>query len=199
MRIRYPIRAALYAALVLGLLSAMLLKPARATVDQGAALIDAVRAGRLDTLRELVARGADIDAAVPGDGTALIQAARRRDPALVAELLRLGAQVDRSVRGDGNALIAAAAQRDNLAVLRRLVEAGADVDAVVEDDETPLINAARSGDLAAVAYLVERGADVNLGVSVRAHAGAAPVWRSPLNQARADTVRRYLLERGARR
>ncbi|KRA17411.1 ankyrin repeat domain-containing protein [Lysobacter sp. Root604] len=199
MRIRYPIRAALYAALVLGLLASMLLKPASAAAEDGAALIDAVRAGRIDALRHMVARGADVDAAVPGDGTALIEAARRRDPALVAELLRLGAQVDLRVRGDGNALIAAAAQRDNLAVVRRLVEAGADIDAIVEDDETALINAARSGDARAVAYLVERGADVNLGVAVRAHAGAAPVWRSPLNQARTDDVRRYLIERGARR
>lgn len=199
MKIRYPIRAGLYVALVVGLAAALLLTPVKAASDDGAALIAAVKAGRIDAVRGLVGRGADIDAAVLGDGTALIQAARDRDAALVAELLRLGAKVDRSVHGDGNALIAAAARADNLAVLRRLVEAGADVDAIVEDDETPLINAARSGDVRAVAYLVERGADVNLGVSVRAHAGAAPVWRSPLNQARVAAVRQYLIERGARR
>ncbi|KQZ57059.1 hypothetical protein ASD53_11300 [Lysobacter sp. Root559] len=198
MKLQYPIRTGLCAALAAALLLP-LLAPASAASDDGTALIAAVKAHRIDRLRNLVGRGADIDAVVPGDGTALIQAARERDAPLVDELLRLGADVDLAVPGDGNPLIAAAAQPGNLPVLRRLVEAGAEVDAIVEDDETPLINAARSGDLGAVAYLVERGADVNLGVSVRLHAGGGPVWRSPLNQARTDALRRYLVERGARR
>ena len=73
MKIRYPIRAGLYVALVVGLAAALLIGPAKASSDEGDALIAAVRAGRADTVRELVGRGADIDAAVSGDGTALIQ------------------------------------------------------------------------------------------------------------------------------
>jgi len=162
----------------------------RASGD-GAVLIEAVNARRLDVLRTLVRRGLDIDAGVEGDGTALIVAARNGDIEAVDALLRLGAGVDRPMPGDGNPLIAAAA-RGHLDVVEQLVAANADINAIVVGDETPLINAARSGDLQVVAYLVEHGADVNLGVM--ADRGQ---WRSPLNQAPNARVRDYLAGKGA--
>ena len=165
--------------------------------DQGASmpsegtLIAAVDAGDLNAVRRLIEQGADANARVPGDGTALIRAARRGDLAIVEELLRLGADAKQSSRGDGNPLIAAAAAGSK-DVVERLIAAGADVDAIVAGDETPLINAARHGHLDIVQLLVDAGADVNLGVT--ADFGK---WRSPLNQARGDAVRDYLLSRGA--
>ena len=60
MKIRYPIRAGLYVALLVGLAWSLLLTPASAAPDVGAALIAAVMAGRGDTLRRLA-----LTAAIP--------------------------------------------------------------------------------------------------------------------------------------
>lgn len=163
--------------------------PARASSPTP--LLEAAASGDVAAVRALVAAGLPVDARQPGEGTALIVAARQGDLAMVEALLALGAQPDVTSRGDGNPLIAAAARR-HLPVVARLLQAGADVNRIVPLDETPLINAARSGDVQVVAYLVEHGADVNLGVT--ADFGR---WRSPLNQARNDGVRDYLLQHGA--
>ena len=159
--------------------------------DDGAALIEAVEANRPDLIRQLVRQGADIDAAVDGDGTALLVAAKRGNLPIVHMLIGLGAKVDQPSPGDGNPLIAASAY-GHLDVVQALVGAGADLNAIVPGDETPLINAARRGHLAIVKYLVDRGADVNLGML--ADRGE---WRSPLNQASNDTIRQYLVDKGA--
>jgi len=164
---------------------------AQASSAQAEQLIAAAAAGRLDEVRQLVRRGADVDSRVAGDGTALIAAAKHGQLEMVDELLALGAQPDRHSSGDGNPLIVAA-KGGHLAIVERLVAAGADVNRVVAYDETPLINASRSGHLSTVTYLVEHGADVNLGVV--ADLGR---WRSPLNQARNPRVWNYLVQHGA--
>lgn len=154
-------------------------------------LIDAVMRDDLHALQSLAGQGANLDASVPGDGTALIVASRRGDLAMVNTLLTLGANVNTAVQGDGSALIAAAST-GNIDIMTRLLAAGARVDAITPDDETALISAVRSDHQNAVRLLVEHGADVNLGVFAN-----GSQWRSPLNQARSDQVRQYLLGRGA--
>lgn len=154
-------------------------------------LIAAVRDGDPVVLRRLAADGGDVDACAPGDGTALIVAARQGDLAMVDALLDLGADPDRAVEGDGNPLIAAASA-GNTRVMEKLLAAGAQVDAVVPEDETALINAVRQDHMAAVELLVGHGADVNLGAMANGHE-----WRSPLNQARSEAMRTYLLRHGA--
>lgn len=162
--------------------------------DVGAlVLIAAARAGDLASVRELVLSGVNVNAAVENEGTALIAAARAHNLAMVNELLLLGADVSLAVRGDGNPLMAAAAEGDNAKVIERLIAAGANVSAVVLGDETALINASRSGSLDNVRTLVNHGADVNLTVTTE-----LGVRRSPLNQAKARSVRDYLIAQGAR-
>ncbi len=156
-------------------------------------LIAAVRAGDLASVRELVFSGSNVNAAVESEGTALIAAARAQNLAMVNELLLLGADVSLAVRGDGNPLIAAAAKRDNTEVIERLITAGANVNSVVLGDETALINASRSGGLDNVRTLVNHGADANLAVTTE-----LGIRRSPLNQAKAQSVRDYLIAQGAR-
>ncbi|NZA24959.1 ankyrin repeat domain-containing protein [Luteimonas sp. SJ-92] len=165
--------------------------PASLRMADARLLVEAAGGGRLDEVRALLRRGADIDAVVPGDGTALIAAARAGDLPMITALLRMGADVNRPARGDGNPLIMAAmgGHREAVALL---LDSGASVDAIVPGDETALINAARHGHLPVVERLVAHGADVNLGV--RADFGQ---WRSPLNQARGREVREYLIGRGA--
>ncbi len=167
--------------------------PANAATGRqdGAALLAAVDRGDLDAVRRLIGEGADPDTRIRGDGTALIQASRRGHLDIVDLLLRSGAGVDAASRGDGNPLIAAS-MSGHQDVAERLLDAGADANAVVAGDETPLINAASKGHLGLVELLVAHGADVNLGVD--ANMGE---WRTPLNQARAQPVRAYLVARGA--
>ena len=159
--------------------------------DGAMLLLEAAEAGRQDEVRHLVRSGVRVDSLVAGEGTALIAAARAGQLRMVDMLLRMRAPVDQYSLRDGNPLIVAS-MHGHLDVVERLVRAGADVNAIVKFDETPLINASREGHLPIAEYLVEHGADVNLGVT------ADFGLRSPLNQARDQAMRDYLISRGAR-
>lgn len=161
----------------------------------GQPLFEAVRARDVAAVRELVALGADANAALPGDGSPLIEAARRGQLEIVQMLLAAGADPNLAVQGDGAPLIQASLS-GNLDIVRLLVERGGDIEVFVPGDETPLINAAQAGHLDIVTYLVDRGADVNR--AVPANAGQ---MRSPLSEARRNghgDVVSYLKTRGAR-
>jgi hypothetical protein len=159
--------------------------------EEAAALVEAVRHGRTDLVRQQVHAGVSVDACAPGDGSPLIVAAQGADRTMVDALLHLGADVNGACHGDGNPLIAAAAAGD-VGTLAQLLDAGARLDAVVPGDETALITAVRGNHLAAVQYLASHGADVNLGAM--ADNGQ---WRTPLNQARGDAVAGFLRGKGA--
>jgi len=157
-------------------------------------LLDKVRQRDLAEVRQLLALGYPLNAAMPGEGTALMLAVRARDKAMVELLLSAGADVNQSSRRDGNPLIIAA-QLGDLELAKLLVQAGADVNAIVLADETPLINASYMGDLAMVQYLVQQGAHVNLKVEATMMDGSE--LRSPLSRASTAEVRAYLLQQGA--
>lgn len=155
----------------------------------GAGLIEAVERNNIADLSELLAGGADVNAAVPGDGSALIAAARSNRLSIVTFLVERGADVNLAVEGDGNPLIVASAI-GALPIVQYLLDHGADANAVVPGDESPLINASGNGRLDVVRLLVERGANVNLGVWVDAYQqqkNGEPVfereYRSPLSMA----------------
>jgi beta-lactamase regulating signal transducer with metallopeptidase domain len=161
----------------------------------GGPLFEAVRAGNLASVRELIALGADVNTVLPGDGSPLIEAARHGRADMVQALLAAGADPNLAVRGDGAPLIQAALS-GHLEIVRALVEHGANVEIFVPGDETPLINAAQAGGLDIVTYLVERGADVN-----RAVPSNPGQTRSPMSEARRNghgAVVNYLKSRGAR-
>ncbi|WP_184719176.1 M56 family metallopeptidase [Caulobacter sp.] len=158
-------------------------------------LFEAVRARDLNTVRELLALGANANAVLPGDGSPLIEAARRGESQIVQVLLAAGADPNLAVRGDGAPLIQASLS-GKLDIVQALVARGANVEIFVPGDETPLINAAQAGRLDIVTYLVEHGADVNR--AVLANPGE---MRSPLSQAQKNghgAVVNYLKARGAR-
>ena len=156
-------------------------------------LLDAVHAKRPDLVRQLVSRGADVNAIFPGDGSPLIVAARNGDLTMVDALLALGAKVNQPVQGDGNPLIAAAGT-GQAAVVEHLIARGALVNLIAPNDETALIAAVRGDHTKVVEVLVTHGADVNLGVLAN-----GTQWRTPLNQTRNTVVRSYLTSRGATR
>lgn len=159
------------------------------------ALMEAIDEGYPDSIRQVVAAGADVNHLELGEGTPLIAAARLGDVATARLLLARGAQVNKPAPGDGSPLIVAAAH-GRLEMVALLIGAGADPNQFVRHDETPLINAARHGDLAVVRYLVEHGADPNLAVPSGNRRGE---MRSPLSMAANPLVAQYLRSRGARR
>jgi beta-lactamase regulating signal transducer with metallopeptidase domain len=173
----------------------------RARVQRGldTALFEAAEAGDIEGISELLAAGANVNAAIDGDGSPLIAAAREGRLDVARLLLDRGADADMGVEGDGSPLIAAAASgRTDMAAL--LLDRGASVDLVVPGDENPLIQASGEGHLPVVQLLVARGADVNARVHVVNNRGEDE-WRTALGMARRaghQAIVAFLLSAGAR-
>jgi len=155
----------------------------------------AIHENNYQTVSNMLGNGLDINAVIEGDGTLLIMAIQAGHESMVNSLIDAGADVNQAVVADGNPLINAA-MKNNVSVAQRLFDEGALVDAIVEHDETALINASRLGHFEMVKFLVENGADVNLGLHVNTLKGN--VYRSPLNGAKTDKIRDYLLNMGAK-
>ena len=158
-------------------------------------LLTAVKANDAEQVRQLLATGAPLNLAKPGEGSALMVAVRQQLPQMVELLLQEGADPNLGSRGDGNALIIAV-KRGDPQLVQRLLDSGADVNAAVFADETALINASMRGDLAMVQLLLDRGALINLQVQTPISDGRR--WRSALDQAATPAMRDFLLMRGAR-
>jgi ankyrin repeat protein len=123
-------------------------------------LADAIEEGRREAALELIAEGADVNAA-QGDGTtALHWAAYKLDLALVGELLERGAQADAQNRY-GSTPLAEAVKAANAPLTKLLIEAGADANAANIDGESVLMLAARAGSAEVAKLLLEGGADPN--------------------------------------
>lgn len=165
-----------------------------ASAGDGNPLTNASAGNQIEIAKILYKNGADINAAAPGDGSPLIVAARKNHYLMAEALVGWGADVNVSVEWDGNPLIAAATN-GNIKLAKLLVSQKADVNAVVPTDETALINASRHGHIDVVKYLVEEGADVNLGVYTLA--SGKKEYRSPLNMAKTEDIRAYLISKGA--
>ena len=161
---------------------------------EGEKLILAVEDNDLDSIRQMITEGIDIDTPAIGDGTALIIAVKNNSQDMVRALLALGADVNQSSSGDGNPLITAA-MTNNLGLAELLIEQGADVNRIVPRDETPLINASRRGYIEMSQLLVSYGADVNLAVKTGWSDNSQ--IRSPLNMARTQEMTDFLVEHGA--
>ncbi len=124
---------------------------------------DAAMRGDDDAVRELIAAGAEVNAA-QGDGmTGLHWAASNRDPRLAKILLDAGADVGAGTRIGNYTPLHVAAQEGAAYVVALLLEAGADPELPIEvgGRARPLHFAAASGTEAAVAALLAVGADVN--------------------------------------
>jgi len=130
-----------------------------AAVD--APVADAAMAGDAKTVRHLLQRGTDVNAA-QGDGmTALHWAAMNDDLKMVEMLVYAGANVKAATRIGAYTPLFMASRAGNAAIVSALLAAGADATAVTTTGATPLMPAAASGSAAAVAALLDQGADVN--------------------------------------
>jgi ankyrin repeat protein len=123
-------------------------------------LLDAAKSGDTAAVRELVRRGADVNAAEADGTTALHWASYRDDPDSVDLLLRGGARVN-AATDLGVTPLWAASQNGSERVVTRLLAAGANPNAALTAGETPLMVAARGGHAGVVARLLAKGANVN--------------------------------------
>ena len=123
-------------------------------------LAGAIENGRREAALELIAEGADVNAA-QGDGTTPLHwAAYRLDVELVERLLARGARAS-TMNRYGASPLGEAAKAANVEIVERLLEAGADVEAANADGETALMLAARTGSTEVARVLIAAGADVN--------------------------------------
>ncbi len=127
-----------------------------------APVANAAARGDREAVRELLAGGADVNAA-QGDGmTALHWAAERGDGGLAEMLLYAGAALEPVTRIGGYTPLHIAARTGSETVARRLLETGADAQRAAKGTgATALHLAAASGSATLVAALLDKGADPN--------------------------------------
>ena len=131
-----------------------------AVVGAETPLVDAAKRGDIETVRRLLARGANANQPY-GDGTtALHWAAYRNSLELTTILIGAGANVNAVTDLGVTPLWLASTEADE-ALVQRLLEAGANPNASLPSGETPLMGAARVGRAGAVAALLSKGAQVN--------------------------------------
>ena len=148
-----------------------------------AELLEAAQANLVAAARDLIERGADVNAKDETEQSAYLYATSEvgPDPALLELMLASGADVDAKDSYNGTGLIRAA-HRGYAQIVRRLIDAEIDVDHVNRLGWTALLEAIILGDggsahVETVRALVEGGADVDIadrdGVTPLAHAEQA--------------------------
>ena len=123
---------------------------------------DAAMRGDAATVRQLLAEGADVNAAQNDGMTALHWASERGDEGIVNTLLYAGANTAAVTRLGDYTPLHLAARVGHASIVATLLDAGASPSAGSSTGKvTPLHFVAASGSAAAVHALVEHGADVN--------------------------------------
>jgi uncharacterized protein len=151
--------------------------------ELNARLLEAARANRVDDARELIERGADVNAKDMTQQSAYLYATSEvgPDPAMLELMLANGADVGAKDSYNGTGLIRAA-HRGYPEIVERLLAAGIELDHVNRLGWTALLEAIILGDggrshVETVRQLVDAGADVNLadreGVTPLVHAQRA--------------------------
>lgn len=124
-------------------------------------LFEAVRNGRISTVRSLLERGENPNVTIDGISP-LFAAISGGFTEVVRLLLRYGADPN-FLDGDGNSALLFATVREHVAILQCLLQAGADPNLKGTDNGfTPLIIAAGTGQTAVIEKLLQAGADLNL-------------------------------------
>ncbi|HEX5045869.1 MAG TPA: ankyrin repeat domain-containing protein [Gammaproteobacteria bacterium] len=145
-------------ALALAVLCTTLASTALAASDSP--LADAIENGRRDAALELIAAGADVNAA-QGDGTTPLHwAAYQLDAELARTLIARGAKAG-TQNTFGASPLSEAVKAANAPLVDLLLKAGADAKAANGDGETELMLAARTGSVDVAKKLIAAGADVN--------------------------------------
>ena len=123
-------------------------------------LLDATERGDRTVALQLLAKGADPNAAGPDGTTPVMYAAAHDDVELVRELIKKGANV-KATNQFGTSAITEAAIIGSAPIIDALLKAGADPNTKNPEGETPLMAVARSGKVEAAKLLLEARADIN--------------------------------------
>ena len=129
-------------------------------------LIEAVRAGRADTVKSLLDTVGDVNASGADGSTPLHLAAHLGNAPIVKLLLDAKATVDVLNRYGVRPLLLAS-ESGSAEVIRLLLDRGADPNAANLGSETPLMLASRSGSVESVRLLLSKAADVNVREGLR--------------------------------
>jgi uncharacterized protein len=123
-------------------------------------LVNAVKEGDRQTIRQLLRARVAVDAAEPDGTTPLHWAVRGGDVETAKLLIAAGARPTVANRY-GVTPLALAATNGDAAAIHMLLDAGADANTTSADGETVLMTAARTGRVEAARALLVRGANVN--------------------------------------
>jgi ankyrin repeat protein len=126
----------------------------------GTPLMFAAATANTVSAKDLLARGANVNASRVDGITVLMMASNAGSPEFVAELLKRKADVNAKNYNDETALFFAA-RAGHEAVTKMLLDAGAKVDLADSDKQTPLMIAAANGHAAVVRMLLQKGAKPN--------------------------------------
>ena len=121
----------------------------------------ACREGDLESVRQLIRYGLDVNRGTSIGWTPLIEAAASGHDQVVRELIRAGADVNGKNKYKHTALHMAS-RRGHSSVVKTLAEAGANLNEQHEDGMTPLMWAAYCGSANVVVELIRAGADVSI-------------------------------------
>ena len=154
-------------------------------------LVEAVKAGDLETVRALLTEQIDVSVAEADGATALHWAVHRNELETARLLLQAGADVN-AANDYGVTALSLACVNGNAEMVETLLKAGADPNAARLSGETTLMTAARTGSVDAVRLLVAAGAGVNATEASRGQ--TALMWAVAEHHLQ---VVRVLIEHGA--
>lgn len=151
--------------------------------NRSMSLYGAAERSQVETLKRLIAEGADVNQRGSQGATPLHRAALRGPIEAVEVLINAGAELD-AVTGRGLTPIGEAARAGHLAIVRVLLEAGADANGGRR--MTPLVMATQRGHVEVIRLLVEHGANVNDSKNPPIHWAGVPEAAEALISAGAD-------------
>jgi ankyrin repeat protein len=161
-----------------------------AGVKDNLALIRAIRAGHLKSVRRELAAGANLNAADKNGWNPVLHAAWAGRPAILQAVLAAGGDKNSADEDGRTALMAAAtAGRGKPDTLSVLIAAGADVKARDKNDSSALIAAARMGRIDSVRALIAAGADLDRDACSAISAAEGIMMRARMSAASTNNYR----------
>lgn len=125
-------------------------------------IFDSIKNNDLNSVKNIIASGADINAINKDGMTVLIVAAESGNIDIVKELINAGANVNKSSSIGWTPLMGASFE-GNTEVVKELINSGADINAFgIKYKNTALMQAIRGENPEIVKILVEAGADINI-------------------------------------
>jgi ankyrin repeat protein len=165
---------------------------AGASIHAASPVADAAMKGDAATVRTLVSKGADVNAAQPDGMTALHWAALNGDVKMMDVLLVAGAATESLTRVGGYTPLHLASSRGHAPGVARLLEAGSKPKVLTGTGVQAIHLAAQAGSADAIRFLIDRGADPN--ARDNTHGRTPLVFATSQN--RLDAMR-MLIEKGA--